>query len=55
MRALSVLLQPYMPASTVRLLKTIGSYDLDYASAEFGERPAIAEVTALEPLFPKRA
>jgi methionyl-tRNA synthetase len=53
-RALSVLLHPYMPASTVRLLDAIGSGDLDYASAEFGERPATAAVTALEPLFPKR-
>ena len=54
MRALSVLLHPYMPESTVRLLDAIGSGDLDYAGAQFGERPAIAAVTALEPLFPKR-
>jgi methionyl-tRNA synthetase len=54
-RALSVLLHAYMPASTVRLLDAIGSGDLDFASAEFGERPATAAITALEPLFPKRA
>jgi methionyl-tRNA synthetase len=52
-RALSVLLHPYMPASTARLLEAIGSGNVDYASAEFGERPATARVTALQPLFPK--
>ncbi len=53
-RTLSVLLHPYMPESTVRLLDAIGHDDVGYGGAKFGERPAIAAVTALQPLFPKR-
>jgi methionyl-tRNA synthetase len=54
-RALSVLLHSYMPESTTRLLAAIGHGDLDYRSAEFRQRPDAGAVTALAPLFPKRA
>jgi methionyl-tRNA synthetase len=55
LRALSVLLHPYIPSSTARLLEAIGHRDVDYASASFGEQGRSVSVTALEPLFPKRA
>jgi methionyl-tRNA synthetase len=54
-RALSVLLHPYMPASTERLLDALGAPSADWSGAEFAEQGNGATVTALEPLFPKRA
>jgi methionyl-tRNA synthetase len=54
-RSVSVLLHPYMPSSTVRLLEAIGHGDVDYSSASFSQRGRSVSVTALEPLFPKRA
>jgi methionyl-tRNA synthetase len=53
-RAVSVLLHPYMPASTGRLLEALGAPDVTYRNALFAERGSGAAVTALEPLFPKR-
>jgi methionyl-tRNA synthetase len=53
-RAVSVLLHPYMPASTDRLLAALGVPATAYDDAEFAERGSGASVTALEPLFPKR-
>jgi methionyl-tRNA synthetase len=53
LRVLSVLLHPYMPESTARLLQAIGEPGVEYAAASF---PAVAtggRVSALEPLFPK--
>jgi methionyl-tRNA synthetase len=52
-RAVSVLLCPYVPASAERLLNAIGSPDTDYARAEFAGHGNGATVTPLEPLFPK--
>ncbi|PZS10853.1 MAG: methionine--tRNA ligase [Solirubrobacterales bacterium] len=54
-RVISVLLHPYMPASTTRLLGAIGSPAIDYAGAAFAARWSGARVHQLEPLFPKRA
>jgi methionyl-tRNA synthetase len=54
-RSVSVLLHPYMPSSTVRMLDAIGHGDVDYSSASFGRQGRSVSVTALEPLFPKRA
>jgi methionyl-tRNA synthetase len=54
-RALSVLLHPYMPASTAHLLEALGQADVDYANATFAKQGSGVTVTALEPLFPKRA
>ena len=53
-RALSVLLHPYIPASTARLLGAGGHDSVDYAGATFADQASGATVTALEPLFPKR-
>jgi methionyl-tRNA synthetase len=52
LRVVSVLLHPYLPASTTKLLDTLGAPDLSLAGAAFGAG-AIAQVKALEPLFPK--
>jgi methionyl-tRNA synthetase len=54
LRVVSVLLHPYMPASTTRLLDALGAPDTTYGSAVFAERVASRELIALEPLFPKR-
>ncbi len=53
LRAVTVLLYPYMPASTTKLLATLGRPELDYASAQFADRGWSGAVGALEPLFPK--
>jgi methionyl-tRNA synthetase len=53
-RAVSVLLHPYMPSSTDRLLGALGIPATAYDGAEFAARGSGASVTALEPLFPKR-
>ncbi|MBV9424865.1 MAG: methionine--tRNA ligase, partial [Solirubrobacterales bacterium] len=54
-RVLSVLLHPYMPATTERLLEALGAPDLEYESAVFAASGDGGAVVALEPLFPKRA
>ncbi len=53
-RSLSVLLHPYMPESTVRLLEVMSAPEIDYAAATFASRGSGAHVGALEPLYPKR-
>jgi methionyl-tRNA synthetase len=55
LRVVSVLLHPYMPATTVRLLEALGAPEIEYERALFAERGNGASVQALEPLFPKRA
>jgi methionyl-tRNA synthetase len=54
LRAVSVLLHPYMPASVERLLDALGAPDTEYGRALFDERGSGAAIKALEPLFPKR-
>jgi methionyl-tRNA synthetase len=54
LRVTSVLLHPYMPASTDRALAALGAPDTAYETAAFRVRPGGGTVTALEPLFPKR-
>ena len=54
LRVVSVLLHPYLPDSTARLLDVLGVTDLSFGGATFG-RGAIEQVRALEPLFPKIA
>lgn len=51
-RATAVLLHPWLPASTEKLLAAIGCPDLDWSGAALGAGPAPA-VGELEPLFPK--
>jgi methionyl-tRNA synthetase len=53
-RALSVLLYPYMPASAERLLEACGAAARDYAAAEFAATGSGARVQTIAPLFPKR-
>jgi len=54
LRIVSVLLHPYLPDSTGRLLDALGAPDVSLASAGFGAG-AVERVQALEPLFPKIA
>jgi methionyl-tRNA synthetase len=53
-RSLSVLLHPYMPGSTSRLLEALGAPAVYYAAAGFAPRGSGATVEKLPPLFPKR-
>jgi methionyl-tRNA synthetase len=53
-RSLSVLLHPYMPSSTSRLLDALGTSNVAYAGAAFANQGSGATVKVLEPLFPKR-
>jgi methionyl-tRNA synthetase len=53
-RALSVLLHAYMPASTDRLLAALSAPDVQWSQAPFGAGSGGLRVQALEPLFPKR-
>jgi methionyl-tRNA synthetase len=55
LRVVSVLLHPYMPASTELLLSALAAPSSSYAGAGFSERGSGARVKGLEPLFPKRA
>jgi methionyl-tRNA synthetase len=54
LRSISVLLHPYMPASTERLMGALACESFDYATANFARRGNGAAVVTLEPLFPKR-
>ena len=54
-RVLSVLLHPYMPSSTERLLEALGGSELTLDNAEFPPQGRGRVVTDLAPLFPKRA
>ncbi len=52
LRVVSVLLHPFMPASTERLLDALGARDTSLGAARFGAE-TIDRVQPLEPLFPK--
>ena len=52
LRVVSVLLWPYLPASTEKLLAALGTPDLTLAGARLGAG-AIGRVPPIEPLFPK--
>jgi methionyl-tRNA synthetase len=52
LRAVTVLLWPYLPASTEQLLHALGAPDLAFAGAALGAG-RIERVTPIEPLFPK--
>jgi len=53
-RVISVLLHPYMPASTERLLGALSAPELDFTGAGLARRGGGRAVGELEPLFPKR-
>ncbi len=63
-RVLTVLLHPYLPAATVRLLEALGAPELSLAGAHLGasslnggtqpsQAPPSRTVSAIEPLFPR--
>ncbi len=54
-RVVSVLLHPYMPASTARALDALGAPRFDFEAAAFVPQAPGGSASALEPLFPKRA
>jgi methionyl-tRNA synthetase len=51
-RVLAVLLVPWLPVATVRLLEALGTPDTGYACARLGAG-ALGRIGTLEPLFPK--
>jgi methionyl-tRNA synthetase len=53
LRVVSVLLHPYLPEATAKLLAVLGAPELSYAGAGFGGG-SIERVEKLDPLFPKR-
>jgi methionyl-tRNA synthetase len=53
LRVVGVLLHPYIPATTKKLLDALQQPDTDLESAGFGSGQAGLTVQALEPLFPK--
>ncbi len=55
LRALTVMLHAYMPATSDRLLDALAAPDLAYAGASLAATGGGRTVSAIEPLFPKRA
>ncbi len=53
LRFVSVLLHPYMPESTGKLLEALGQPDVSYSSAAFGSAPGGARLGELAPMFPR--
>ena len=53
LRVVTVLLSPYMPESTGKLLAALGDERLELSAAEFGEGPGGRAVGELAALFPK--
>jgi methionyl-tRNA synthetase len=53
LRVVSVLLHPYMPDSTERLLAALGREDLSLGTARFGALPGGARIGELGQLFPR--
>ena len=52
LRVVSVLLHPYLPASTATLLQALGAPDVALVGARLGAG-AVGRVAQIEPLFPK--
>jgi methionyl-tRNA synthetase len=55
LRVITVLLAPYLPGSTGKLLDALGAPELSLPGAEFATRGGGRSVAELAPLFPKRA
>ena len=53
LRAVTVLLHPYMPETTAKLLAALGRPELDHGGAEFAAAGWGGKVEPIEPLFPK--
>ncbi|HEY3021512.1 MAG TPA: methionine--tRNA ligase, partial [Solirubrobacteraceae bacterium] len=54
LRVVAILLHPYLPTSTTKLLAALGAPDTSLHAARYGHRGGTGTVGALEPLFPKR-
>ncbi len=54
-RAITVLLHPYMPVTTERLLVELSAPEVDFGSATLAATGGGRTIAALEPLFPKQA
>src|SRR5918999_6426618 len=52
-RAVTVLLHPYMPETAAKLLEALNQPGLELEGARFGARPGGGRVGTLAPLFPK--
>ncbi len=53
LRVAAVLVHPFMPESSERLLAALSSEDLSLEAARLGARPGGNEVAGLQPLFPR--
>ena len=53
-RCLTVLLHPWLPATSEKLLATLGAPEIGYGAAGLGAG-RVGAVAELEPLFPKHA
>jgi methionyl-tRNA synthetase len=53
LRFVSVLVHPYMPDSSERLLAALGQEELSFDGASFGARGGGAQTGKLDPLFPR--
>jgi len=53
LRAITVLLHPYMPTSTTKLLTALGRTDVAYAGGTLAAAGWGGDVSAIEPLFPR--
>jgi methionyl-tRNA synthetase len=53
LRVVGVLLHPYIPATTTKLLSALAAPDFSLAAARFGAGPGDATVQPLDALFPK--
>jgi methionyl-tRNA synthetase len=53
LRVVTVLLSPWLPESSAKLLAALGSEDLSLAGARLGAG-TVRRVSQLEPLFPKQ-
>jgi methionyl-tRNA synthetase len=54
LRIVAVLLHPWMPSSTDKLLAALGTDDRSFAGASMGAG-SVTTVSRLDPLFPKHA
>ena len=53
LRVVTVLLHPYIPESTEKLLDALGAPDVALSGAVYGSHPGGQPVQKLAPLFPK--
>jgi methionyl-tRNA synthetase len=54
LRVITVLLAPYMPSTTAKLLDALGAPELSFDGARFAARGGGRSIATIEPLFPKR-